>query len=77
MLHKLLTGTLVESQEMIDKRLEKVFMIEDIYKLERLLDKKKTDFYHLYDLSSGHLISYYCHMSCIMMDRMKDLVAIS
>ncbi len=73
MLQELLTGTLVESHDMINSRLEKVFMIEDIYKLEQLLDKKMTNFFHLYDQTIGSLQSYWAHLACIQMKKMKEL----
>lgn len=62
-LEQLLLSCMVETQRMIEQRLEKVFIIEDIHKIERLLDKKLTNFYLLYEHNIETLLTYSDHLS--------------
>ena len=62
-LNQLLLSCMIETQRMMEARLEKLFIIEDIHKLELLLDKKLTDFYKLYDHSIETLLVYGDHLA--------------
>ena len=54
----MLLSAQVESASTLELRNHKLCLITDIYKAEQLLDKKKSDFYLLYDYDADILIEY-------------------
>jgi hypothetical protein len=67
----MLLASSIDTQAAIDNRAHKLCLIEDVYKLEQLLGKKKSDFYLLYDYDTDIIIEYMRQLTELQLRNMR------
>lgn len=70
-LNTLIANNFIDTEEVDIARKQKVCLIVDIYKLEQLLEKKKSDFFLLYDYDTDVLIEYMRCLTELQLTKMR------